>query len=62
MKARFDSLKIAPALLEVIAELGFTELTQIQAESLPLLLGGRDLIGQSKTGSGKTLAFSLPIL
>ncbi len=59
---RFDSLPIAAPLLEVIRELGFTELTAIQAESIPLLLEGHDLIGQSKTGSGKTLAFSLPIL
>jgi len=59
---RFDSLPISKLLLEVIGELNFTELTPIQAESIPLLLKGRDLIGQSKTGSGKTLAFSIPIL
>src|SRR3989338_3195417 len=58
----FSSLSLSPALLQVVSELGFTELTPIQAESIPLLLEGRDLIGQSKTGSGKTIAFSLPIL
>lgn len=58
----FESLKIHPSLKEVVKELGFERPTDIQAQSVPLLLAGRDLIGQSKTGSGKTLAFSLPIL
>jgi ATP-independent RNA helicase DbpA len=61
-KVRFDSLPLPEEVLTVIQELGFTELTPIQAESIPLLLAGRDLIGQSKTGSGKTFAFALPIL
>lgn len=59
---RFENLPIAAHLHEVISEIGFSELTPVQAESIPLLLQGRDLIGQSKTGSGKTLAFSIPIL
>jgi ATP-dependent RNA helicase DbpA len=42
--------------------LGFTELSPIQAASIPVLLAGRDIIGESKTGSGKTLAFGLPLL
>ncbi len=46
----------------MLDEIGFTELTPIQAEAIPVLLGGKDLIGQSRTGSGKTLAFGLPIL
>ncbi|MCX6131421.1 MAG: ATP-dependent RNA helicase DbpA [Proteobacteria bacterium] len=58
----FSSLGLAPALLEVIAELGFTQMTPIQAQSIPILLEGHDLVGQSKTGSGKTAAFGLPIL
>ncbi|MGE3262029.1 MAG: ATP-dependent RNA helicase DbpA [Bacteriovoracia bacterium] len=61
-KVRFDSLPLPEEVLTVIQELGFTELTPIQAESIPLLLEGKDLIGQSKTGSGKTFAFALPIL
>ena len=56
------TIKLPDSLTEVLNELGFTELTQIQRESIPALLEGRDLIGQSKTGSGKTLAFGLPIL
>ncbi len=58
----FRSLPLSPDLLAVVAELGFEKLTPIQAESIPLLLDGKDLIGQSKTGSGKTAAFALPML
>lgn len=57
-----QSLPLIPELKLVIQELGFTALTPIQADSLPHLLNGKDLIGKSKTGSGKTLAFALPIL
>jgi ATP-independent RNA helicase DbpA len=46
----------------VVAELGFLQPTPVQARAIPLLLAGRDLIGQSTTGSGKTAAFGLPIL
>jgi ATP-independent RNA helicase DbpA len=62
MSKSFQTLSLSRALLEVIAELGFQEMTPIQAASIPILLQGKDFIGQSKTGSGKTLAFSLPIL
>ncbi|MDG0817620.1 ATP-dependent RNA helicase DbpA [Bdellovibrio svalbardensis] len=58
----FSSLALSPELLSVVQELGYEELTPIQAASIPLLLDGKDIIGQSKTGSGKTAAFSLPIL
>ncbi|MDB4986480.1 MAG: ATP-dependent rRNA helicase DbpA, partial [Myxococcaceae bacterium] len=47
---------------EVVASLGFDKLTPIQEASIPVLLEGKDLVGQSKTGSGKTAAFALPIL
>ena len=55
-------LPLSPQMKAVIQELGFTQLTPIQQQSIPALLEGRDLIGQSKTGSGKTLAFSIPAL
>jgi ATP-independent RNA helicase DbpA len=58
----FDSLPLSPALLAVVKELGFEQLTPIQAQSIPILLEGKDLVGQSKTGSGKTAAFALPLL
>jgi ATP-independent RNA helicase DbpA len=58
----FAGLDVPPPLLQVVAELGFTAMTPIQAESLPVLLAGGDLVGQSRTGSGKTVAFGLPLL
>ncbi len=58
----FESLALSPVLLTVVGELGYTQPTAVQSESIPALLAGKDLIGQSKTGSGKTAAFALPIL
>ena len=58
----FESLNISPDTMAIVKELGYTKMTPIQAESIPALLEGRDLIGQSKTGSGKTAAFTIPIL
>jgi ATP-independent RNA helicase DbpA len=62
MDRPFASLPLSPALLEVVSSLGFEKLTPIQEASIPVLLEGKDLVGQSKTGSGKTAAFALPIL
>jgi ATP-independent RNA helicase DbpA len=62
MSSDFASLPLSAALLEVVKERGFEQLTPIQAKSIPALLEGKDLIGQSKTGSGKTAAFALPLL
>jgi ATP-independent RNA helicase DbpA len=60
--AEFSSLPLKQALLENIASLGYTHLTPIQAESLPHMLEGRDVIAQAKTGSGKTAAFGIGLL
>ena len=60
--APFTSLPLLPALLNNLNSLGFEHMTPIQAQSLPLILEGRDLIAQAKTGSGKTAAFGLGIL
>ncbi len=62
MSTSFESLSLAPELLAVLGELGYDQPTPVQVESIPALLAGRDLIGQSKTGSGKTAAFALPML
>ncbi|XP_018798714.1 PREDICTED: probable ATP-dependent RNA helicase pitchoune [Bactrocera latifrons] len=58
----FASLKgaVSEPTLKAIEEMGFTDMTEIQAKSLPPLLQGRDLVGAAKTGSGKTLAFLIP--
>ncbi len=58
----FDSLPLAPAALANLQQLGYLQMTPIQAESLPLALAGHDIIAQAKTGSGKTAAFALPLL
>jgi len=62
MTAEFRSLPLSQPLLDVVAGLGYAQLTPIQEQSIPVLLTGQDLVGQSQTGSGKTAAFSLPIL
>ena len=62
MATDFSELALSPALLAVVEELGFQKMTPIQAQTVPVLLEGKDLVGQSRTGSGKTAAFALPIL
>ncbi len=58
----FSGLGLRPELLKALAGLGYEEPTPIQRETIPLLLAGRDLVGQAATGTGKTAAFALPIL
>lgn len=58
----FTSLPLSNALLDNLNSLGYTAMTDIQAQTLPKILAGKDLIGQGKTGSGKTAAFSLGLL
>ena len=59
---RFESLALNPATLANLAQLGYLEMTPIQAKSLPIALSGKDLIAQAQTGSGKTAAFALALL
>jgi ATP-dependent RNA helicase DeaD len=59
---KFDSLGLAATIVKAVAALGYEEPTPIQAEAIPVLAGGRDLIGQAGTGTGKTAAFALPLL
>ncbi len=58
----FSALPLSPALAPGIDALGYTTLTPVQAQSLPHILDGRDLIAQAPTGSGKTAAFGLGLL
>ncbi|CAN8018676.1 unnamed protein product, partial [Ixodes persulcatus] len=59
---RFDSLKgvVSEASLKAVKAMGFTQMTEIQAKTIPHLLEGRDMVAAAKTGSGKTLAFLIP--
>ena len=56
----FASLGLSPELLRAVAQLGFEETSPIQAAAIPLIMSGRDVVGQSETGSGKTAAFCIP--
>ncbi|TXT34838.1 MAG: ATP-dependent RNA helicase DeaD [Planctomycetota bacterium] len=56
----FSELGLSPELLKAVERMGFEQAAPIQAESIPKLLAGGDLIGQSQTGSGKTAAFGIP--
>jgi ATP-dependent RNA helicase DbpA len=60
--SHFGDLPLAPATLANLAQLGYVDMTPIQAASLPIALAGQDLIAQAKTGSGKTAAFALALL
>ena len=60
--AGFAALGLAESLLGTLASLGYEEPTPIQRAAIPLLLAGRDLLGQAATGTGKTAAFALPLL
>ena len=58
----FQALGLADALVKAVTALGYEEATPIQREAIPVLLTGRDIIGQAGTGTGKTAAFALPLL
>ncbi|MEO5811299.1 MAG: ATP-dependent RNA helicase DbpA [Rhodanobacter sp.] len=58
----FSTLDLQPALLASLETLGYTTMTPVQAQSLPPMLAGRDVIAQAQTGSGKTAAFGLSLL
>ncbi|MFH4666909.1 ATP-dependent RNA helicase DbpA [Vibrio cidicii] len=62
MTTPFSTLPLKDELLATLDSLGYTEMTPIQAQSLPSVLAGEDVIGQGKTGSGKTATFALGLL
>ncbi|MCG8363491.1 MAG: DEAD/DEAH box helicase, partial [Pseudanabaenales cyanobacterium] len=62
MTLSFISLGLSEAHARHLEKIGFTTPTPIQAQAIPHLLSGRDVVGQAQTGTGKTAAFSLPLL
>jgi ATP-dependent RNA helicase DeaD len=59
---KFEDLGISPATMKSLRRMGFEEATPIQAETIPLSLENKDLIGQAQTGTGKTAAFGIPMI
>lgn len=59
---KFDELEINPNILRAIEEMGFEEMSPIQAKAIPMILEGRDVVGQAQTGTGKTAAFGIPLM
>ncbi|OYU30417.1 MAG: ATP-dependent RNA helicase [Comamonadaceae bacterium PBBC2] len=62
MTASFSNLSLAPTLARAVAEMGYESMTPIQAQAIPVVLTGQDVMGAAQTGTGKTAAFSLPLL
>ncbi len=61
-KATFQELNLSNEVLRAISDMGFEEMSPIQAQAIPYLLKGVDVIGQAQTGTGKTAAFGIPIV
>lgn len=59
---KFDELNLAPAIIKAVLEQGYETPTPIQAQAIPVILAGHDLLGGAQTGTGKTAAFVLPML
>lgn len=57
---RFDEIGLSEEMLRAAEQIGFTEMTEIQEKSIPVILEGKDVIGRSNTGTGKTAAFGIP--
>ena len=62
MMNAFSELDLHPQLVQAVADRGYTTPTPIQSSLIPIMLSGRDVMGQAQTGTGKTAAFSLPLL
>lgn len=59
---QFKDLELSDEILSAVELLGFTEMTEIQEKSIPIILEGKDVIGRSNTGTGKTAAFGIPVI
>ena len=58
----FSELGLSEEILKAVQRLGFEQASPIQAEAIPVLMTGKDIVGQSQTGSGKTAAFAIPAI
>ncbi|WP_460574361.1 DEAD/DEAH box helicase [Hymenobacter coalescens] len=61
-KVKFEELQLSPELQRAITDMGYEEASPIQTAAIPVLLEGKDVIGQAQTGTGKTAAFSIPAI
>lgn len=59
---RFEELDLLPQIQRAVKEMGFEEASPIQAKAIPVVLSGKDMIGQAQTGTGKTASFGIPLL
>jgi ATP-dependent RNA helicase DeaD len=59
---KFDELQINEKILKAVEDMGFEEASPIQAQSIPVVMEGKDIVGQAQTGTGKTAAYSIPML
>ena len=59
---KFEELDIRPEIFRAVLDMGFEEATPIQAQAIPVVMTGVDMIGQAQTGTGKTAAFGIPLL
>ncbi|SMB29214.1 RNA helicase [Sterolibacterium denitrificans] len=59
---KFEDLGLMPELLQAVADAGYSAPTPIQAQSIPIILAGKDILGGAQTGTGKTASFTLPML
>ena len=62
MTSSFSNLSLAEPLARAVAEMGYESMTPIQAQAIPVVMTGQDVMGAAQTGTGKTAAFSLPLL
>ena len=62
MPSSFSNLSLAAPLARAVAEMGYEQMTPIQAQAIPVVLTGKDVMGAAQTGTGKTAAFALPLL
>ena len=59
---KFEELELCPEILKAVKHMGFEEASPIQSKAIPVIMSGKDVIGQAQTGTGKTAAFGIPLL